>query len=283
MDNELEQKVQELVAKRLAEIEIEKALQDAQRPKRLALVASKGSLDMAYPPLILASTAVSLGWEVGVFEKQPSAYPLPRAVHLDQEVARILQAAGLGEELARLSEPADVYEWKNAAGETLLLIGSKEMGLCGWPEANMFSQPELERALDARVRALPSVEVNRGCEVVGIRASSNGVALEVASADGARREVRAGYAVGCDGANSFVRRHLGVAFTDLMLASIALLNSFCAFDGILRPRRAADTVPETGRSCFTSGSRTLTKSDTPFRVMNCSSMMPPVPLVTRNW
>lgn len=67
MDAELEQKVNELVAKRLAEIEIEKALQDAQRPKRLALVASKGTLDMAYPPLILASTAVSLGWEVGVF------------------------------------------------------------------------------------------------------------------------------------------------------------------------------------------------------------------------
>jgi len=67
MDAELEQKVNELVAKRLAEIEIEKAIQDAQRPKRLALVASKGTLDMAYPPLILASTAVSLGWEVGVF------------------------------------------------------------------------------------------------------------------------------------------------------------------------------------------------------------------------
>lgn len=35
--------------------------------RRLALVASKGSLDMAYPPLILASTAVAMGWEVGVF------------------------------------------------------------------------------------------------------------------------------------------------------------------------------------------------------------------------
>jgi len=35
--------------------------------RRLALVASKGSLDMAYPPLILASTAAAMGWEVGVF------------------------------------------------------------------------------------------------------------------------------------------------------------------------------------------------------------------------
>ncbi len=36
-------------------------------PKRLALVASKGTLDAAYPPLILATTAASLGWEVGIY------------------------------------------------------------------------------------------------------------------------------------------------------------------------------------------------------------------------
>lgn len=37
------------------------------RQKRLALVASKGTLDQAYPPLILATTAASLGWEVGIY------------------------------------------------------------------------------------------------------------------------------------------------------------------------------------------------------------------------
>jgi peroxiredoxin family protein len=30
-------------------------------------VASKGTLDQAYPPLILASTAASLGWEAGIY------------------------------------------------------------------------------------------------------------------------------------------------------------------------------------------------------------------------
>jgi peroxiredoxin family protein len=39
----------------------------APAPRRLALVASKGTLDEAYPPLILAATAASLGWEVGIF------------------------------------------------------------------------------------------------------------------------------------------------------------------------------------------------------------------------
>jgi peroxiredoxin family protein len=40
---------------------------DSPRKKRLAMVASKGTLDQAYPPLILASTAVSLGWEAGIY------------------------------------------------------------------------------------------------------------------------------------------------------------------------------------------------------------------------
>ncbi len=33
----------------------------------LSLIASKGTLDMAYPPLILASTASALGWNVSIF------------------------------------------------------------------------------------------------------------------------------------------------------------------------------------------------------------------------
>jgi peroxiredoxin family protein len=37
------------------------------RPKRLALIASQGTLDWAYPPFILASTAAAMEMEVGVF------------------------------------------------------------------------------------------------------------------------------------------------------------------------------------------------------------------------
>ncbi len=36
-------------------------------PKRLALIASKGTLDWAYPPFILASTAAAMDWEVAIF------------------------------------------------------------------------------------------------------------------------------------------------------------------------------------------------------------------------
>ena len=36
-------------------------------PKRMALIASKGTLDLAYPPFILASTGAALDMEVAVF------------------------------------------------------------------------------------------------------------------------------------------------------------------------------------------------------------------------
>ena len=40
---------------------------EEQKKKRMALIASKGTLDMAYPPLILASTAVAMDVDVAIF------------------------------------------------------------------------------------------------------------------------------------------------------------------------------------------------------------------------
>ncbi|MGH1537549.1 MAG: sulfur carrier protein DsrE2 [Gammaproteobacteria bacterium] len=37
------------------------------RTPQLSLIATKGTMDMAYPPFILASTAAALGWDVSCF------------------------------------------------------------------------------------------------------------------------------------------------------------------------------------------------------------------------
>ena len=42
-------------------------LDDGDDQKRMTIIATKGTLDMAYPPLILASTAAAFGWDVVVF------------------------------------------------------------------------------------------------------------------------------------------------------------------------------------------------------------------------
>lgn len=59
---ELEARIEQL-EDRLADVEAES---DDDTPK-MSIIATKGTLDMAYPPLILASTAAAFGWDVTVF------------------------------------------------------------------------------------------------------------------------------------------------------------------------------------------------------------------------
>ena len=50
--------------------ELEESLADATEgdsQKKMSIIATKGTLDMAYPPLILASTAAAFGYDVTVF------------------------------------------------------------------------------------------------------------------------------------------------------------------------------------------------------------------------
>ncbi len=102
--------------------------------------------------------------------------------------------------------PAPVYEWRNAKGDTLIRFGrDSERSLSGWPESSMFCQPELESILDERVRQLPNVSVERGCEAVALCAAPDAVEIGARRADGNAAQVRSRFAVGCDGANSFVR------------------------------------------------------------------------------
>jgi flavoprotein hydroxylase len=173
---------------------------------------------VGYGPVgqLLAILLGQRGHRVHVVERWPEPYPLPRAVHFDHEVGRILQNAGVAGALAGRSVPAPVYEWRNAAGETLIRFGrDTERSLSGWPESSMFCQPELEAILDARARTLPSVSVERGADAVALRAGADGVELETRRSGGGTSALRARFAVGCDGANSFVRERIGSGWHDL--------------------------------------------------------------------
>ncbi|RLJ16572.1 NADH-quinone oxidoreductase subunit F [bacterium endosymbiont of Escarpia laminata] len=43
------------------------AEREAAHTPSMTIIATKGTLDMAYPPFILASTAAALGWDVSIF------------------------------------------------------------------------------------------------------------------------------------------------------------------------------------------------------------------------
>ncbi len=60
LDAWLDKKLDELLPKKLEDIE-------SRRTPSMSIIATKGTLDWAYPPFILASTASALGWDVEVF------------------------------------------------------------------------------------------------------------------------------------------------------------------------------------------------------------------------
>jgi peroxiredoxin family protein len=92
---ELERIVRERVDAYLQEKEAEKE----QKIPKLAIIATKGTLDWAYPPLILATTAAALGWDVGIFF---TFYGL-NIIH--KEKSKHLQVAPLGNPAMPLPVP----------------------------------------------------------------------------------------------------------------------------------------------------------------------------------
>jgi peroxiredoxin family protein len=56
----LDNRLDDLLPAKIAGIE-------ASRTPSMSIIATKGTLDWAYPPFILASTAAALGWEVDMF------------------------------------------------------------------------------------------------------------------------------------------------------------------------------------------------------------------------
>jgi len=67
LTDSLRQQIQAMVDARVEALWQEKEQREADRPRKLAIIASRGTLDWAYPPLILATAAASLGWDVGIF------------------------------------------------------------------------------------------------------------------------------------------------------------------------------------------------------------------------
>jgi 3-(3-hydroxy-phenyl)propionate hydroxylase len=181
-----------------------------------------------------------------VLDRWPDVYPLPRAVHVDDEVMRILQQAGVAEAFLPLTRPALGMRLVDAQLRTLAQFDrSRPIGVHGYPQANMFDQPDLERLLRQHVATLPQVELRTGVELVALTAGT--ATIRDTSTDRAT-SVSADYVLGCDGANSTVRALLGVGLKDLGFEERWLVvdgrrdEPLSTWDGVHQvcdPRRAA--------------------------------------------
>jgi 3-(3-hydroxy-phenyl)propionate hydroxylase len=132
----------------------------------------------------------------------------------------------------------------------------------GYPQANMFDQPELERVLRAALNKYPSVELRCGadaCEIEQVPGGPGPVRVRYRAADpvtcagaGPVREVWADYVLGADGANSRTRAAIGVTMEDLgfeqqwLVVDVASPEPLRVYDGVQQvcdPDRAATFMP----------------------------------------
>src|ERR1039458_1899178 len=190
---------------------------------------SAESVDVAivgYGPVgqALALQLGRAGHRVAVFERFQEAYRMPRAVHIDHEIMRLLQGLGVADDLAGEMLPVRDYHWYGADGEPLMTLEATVPAASGWDPDYMFFQPALERALERRASGQPSVTVERGWVAEALGVEPDHALLTVRRVSGGRpdgtagdeaRSIRARWVLGADGANSFVREALGIARRDL--------------------------------------------------------------------
>ncbi|MGB5077392.1 MAG: bifunctional 3-(3-hydroxy-phenyl)propionate/3-hydroxycinnamic acid hydroxylase [Sphingorhabdus sp.] len=163
----------------------------------------------------LAILLARRGVDVIIAEKEADIYPLPRAAHLDHESMRILQEAGVANEVMATSRHVSHYDFVNAKGEILLRFeGSDQIGPGGWPGANMIHQPSVETSLRRSLANLPNASLNVRWEVTSFKEDGDGVSARLATPDG-ERLIRARYLIGADGARSPVREASGITVEDL--------------------------------------------------------------------
>jgi 3-(3-hydroxy-phenyl)propionate hydroxylase len=174
--------------------------------------------------LVAASALGARGHRVIVVERWPGLYGMPRLTHIDGETARIIQNVGDVDRALRVARAVDSYQWKGADDEDLLTVDWSGRS-SGYPAHFSIFQPDIEDAIDERVRTHPNVEVRQGWELDSLEQGDGLVSLRIrrwskdrtqqwADGDG-EHAFTAHYVIGADGAGSFVRSALGVERDDL--------------------------------------------------------------------
>jgi 3-(3-hydroxy-phenyl)propionate hydroxylase len=155
------------------------------------------------------------GLTTAVLDRAPAVFDLPRAIHFDAHIMRILQQVGLAREVlpdVRVwrrstfygadAEPIRVHDWP----------GDKPYG---WDAHYLFYQPTLETVLRQGLTRFDDVDVQLGVEAVAVEQHVDHVTVTIREpGSGELGTLSARYLIGADGASSFVRTNAGIRLLD---------------------------------------------------------------------
>ncbi len=170
--------------------------------------------------LTLAALLGRAGHRVGVFERYGNLFGLPRAIRFDGEAMRLWQHLGIVGDIEHDIVSAPNYVWYGADGDVIVDIDTSAPAPSGWAASYTFWQPTLEAAIERAAIGCAGVELERGwsAEAVEQHDDSASVTLRHGTEperghfvpDDVTRRVCGRFVVGADGANSTVRRSVGI-------------------------------------------------------------------------
>lgn len=159
-----------------------------------------------------ANLLAKAGHDVCVIERETAPYGLPRAVHIDHEIVRLMRDIGVLNQLMPLMRPGDGHIHTGAdQGVIRFLSAAGHPRPFGHANDYFFYQPELEEILRARLAEQAAGALMLGVSVETLEQDEDLVTVHLESGE----RIRARYAIGCDGARSITRKAMGVRLDDL--------------------------------------------------------------------
>jgi len=159
---------------------------------------------------LLAVLLNDMGVSNAVIERDLQPYMLPRAAVMDDEIQRVFHDHGMGLWLEANTTTLTRADFVGPDGSVVIGTDLPELGLQGVPPVVCHYQPELDTMLRAR------------CEAGGTRALWGHTVTDLEDRGGSclttldtGEVIESRWVVGCDGASSWTRRHLGIALEDL--------------------------------------------------------------------
>ena len=174
---------------------------------------------IGYGPVgaLLSIFLSKLGLNVAVIDKNLDIYPLPRAIHFDEEVMRIFQMVNLSEQITKISRigTKGMHFVDNEDNILMVRKGSDTIGDLGWQKSWYFHQPQLEELLRENAEKEKNFVSFLGYETKKIIHDSDFVTVKSYSKRLKKELVlHCKYLVGCDGANSTTSDYIGKEIKD---------------------------------------------------------------------
>ena len=165
----------------------------------------------------LANLLAMHGFSILILDREKSFYPLPRAVHFDDEIMRVFQTIGITKDFLKHTIINKGTKFVNSKDKVILdWPRPKKITDNGWYPSYRFHQPDLEKKLRKKLKNYKKVSIEQNSEVKKIINSKNQVDIIYANIISHKEYiVRSKYLVGCDGANSITRKQMKTTMDNL--------------------------------------------------------------------